>query len=171
MAFGQTLDLTLGAAPGTGANPAAKPESGGIAYQISTIYKPGDIVTDNGNGYIAIAPSKGALPSTHAGEWKLFGASGGAQDLVSGTTYKVNDLVTEAGSLYLVINSYVSGANAAVDVASGSIVQVGKDSDVTTFISTIAPANAPDNSLWYNLRTNKLYIKYNDGTTTSWLSL
>jgi Collagen triple helix repeat (20 copies) len=39
------------------------------------------------------------------------------------------------------------------------------------FVSDTAPAGAPDNSLWWESDTGKMFVRYNDGNTTQWVEV
>ena len=74
------------------------------AWNVSTVYQPGDIVRYGGNQYIAISNHSGSNPLTETSDWTLFTEGFRFQsDWSIATSYKISEVVTLNGYTYIAI--------------------------------------------------------------------
>jgi len=81
-------------------------EYGGVLWDGSIAYKVGDMVSENGTAYIAIAASTGSVPSSNPADWKVvtYPERGGVV-WSAGETYAIGDIVSENGVPFLSLTS------------------------------------------------------------------
>ena len=96
------------------------------AWDISTTYYPGSIVTYGGAAYISLDETTGEEPDSSPLAWEL--VVDGIQfrgEWTSATTYVTNDVVTRGGKLYISTESHAPSPAFATDLAASKWDEFG----------------------------------------------
>ena len=97
------------------------------AWVSGTSYVANDVVTENGNSYVETAanlPNDATDPATDTTNWSLMAVGFNFRSAwVSGTTYAINDVVTEYGNSYVAVAPLPNDAtDPATDTANWSLM-------------------------------------------------
>ena len=79
-------------------------------------------------------------------------------------------LVFNGGNTYVATVSHTSGASFATDLAAGKWAPVVSGGGTTVYVGDTPPTGAPVNSLWWESDSGLLFILYNDGNSTQWVT-